>query len=181
MLCTLYRFDVYVHPLKPHLFERYLSALDHFSLGVRSAWLIPGQKISGFRILYFIWFHGITSQYTEFHTSIIPGSALDHISNGFRGPWLNRWNKILGFRIFSSSFGATVISIPNFTLLHKYMYILLLPIILGFGIRIGVVYYRRYRLRNDSNRNRIEMKKHIIDTTITRIVEFSVYLAKKAS
>jgi hypothetical protein len=57
-------------------------------------------------------------QYTEFHTSTIPGSALHHISPGIRGPCIRPWTEFLGFKIFFFSFRTITINIPNFTLLR---------------------------------------------------------------
>src|SRR5277367_2203081 len=41
-----------------------------------------------------------------------------YISHGVKRPCLHPWNETLDFRIFYSSFGTTVTSIPNFTLLQ---------------------------------------------------------------
>src|SRR5277367_6874885 len=58
----------------------------------------PGLAMGeNFGFSYYLWFHVITYQYTEFHATMIPGSALDHISHGVRGPWLRPLTETFNF------------------------------------------------------------------------------------
>src|SRR5277367_1085514 len=63
-----------VHPLKPHFFERYLSALDHISHGVRGPWLRPLTETFNFFLL-FLWFRDKPYHYTKFQLPRPFGSA----------------------------------------------------------------------------------------------------------